>query len=117
MESKLLIRSGATACIPKRPNAVMGNSLTSCSIYRAAARGLSRLPGPSRRGHDAWVPLMHVSGIEFCYEVHGPGASLVLLAGPGRRVRDGHAGRPAGGSGISPGQRPDHPASRRSRMP
>jgi hypothetical protein len=42
-------------------------------MIRVAARGLSRLPGPSRRGHDAWVPLTGVNGIEFCYEGHGTG--------------------------------------------
>ena len=53
-------------------------------MIRVAARGLSRLPGPSRRGHDAWVPLTGVNGIEFCSEGHGTGAPLVLLAVDGR---------------------------------
>jgi hypothetical protein len=47
---------------------------------------LSRLP--IAPGHDAWVPLTGVNGIEFCYEVHGAGAPLVHPAGSGLDVSE-----------------------------
>jgi hypothetical protein len=44
------------------------------------------VPGPSRRGHDARVPLIGVNGAEFCPRCAGADAPLVLLAGLGPDV-------------------------------